>query len=161
MIRNFRRLYPNANAFHLSGKTVLDSRMAYLNEAVHMGLPGISEFQICRALGIPASLSPVIGRFLPAELASVRLTLCSDEIAMGLPAVGTTLSSREPSTGGRAALAAIVCHGFMAYQDAVQHYAQALANWAMQPTASTSAAAPWGQGKKRRKNHGNVRSDRG
>lgn len=48
VIRDFRRLYPNANAFHLSGKTVLDSRMTYRNEAVHMGLPGISEFQLWR-----------------------------------------------------------------------------------------------------------------
>ena len=38
--------------------------------------------QICRALGIPASLSPVTGRFLPAELPTVRLTLFSDELAM-------------------------------------------------------------------------------
>lgn len=48
VIRHFRQLFPDANAFHLSGKTVLDSGMTYRNEAVHMGLPGISEFQIWR-----------------------------------------------------------------------------------------------------------------
>lgn len=35
-------------AFHMSGKTVLDSGMAYRNPAVSMGLPGMSEYQIWR-----------------------------------------------------------------------------------------------------------------
>lgn len=48
VIRDFRQLFPDANAFHLSGKTALDSGMTYRNEAVYMGLPGISEFQIWR-----------------------------------------------------------------------------------------------------------------
>ena len=48
MIADFRREYPEANAFHLSGKSVLDSGMIYRNEEVSMGLPGISEFQIWR-----------------------------------------------------------------------------------------------------------------
>lgn len=48
MIENFRREYPAAHAFHLSGKTVLDSGMTYRNEEVSMGLPGISEFQVWR-----------------------------------------------------------------------------------------------------------------
>ena len=48
VIRRFRRELPQANAFHLSGKTVLDSGMTYRNEEVSMGLPGISEFQVWR-----------------------------------------------------------------------------------------------------------------
>lgn len=48
MIADFRREYPAARAFHLSGKSVLDSGMIYRNEEVSMGLPGISEFQIWR-----------------------------------------------------------------------------------------------------------------
>lgn len=48
VIRRFRRELPQANAFHLSGKTVLDSGMTYRNEKVNMGLPGISEFQLWR-----------------------------------------------------------------------------------------------------------------
>ena len=48
MIEDFRREYPDAHAFHLSGKSVLDSGMTYRNEEVSMGLPGISEFQVWR-----------------------------------------------------------------------------------------------------------------
>ena len=48
VIRRFRRELPQATAFHLSGKTVLDSGMTYRNEKVSMGLPGISEFQLWR-----------------------------------------------------------------------------------------------------------------
>lgn len=48
MIADFRREYPSARAFHLSGKSVLDSGMTYRNEEVSMGLPGISEFQVWR-----------------------------------------------------------------------------------------------------------------
>lgn len=48
MIADFRAEYPAARAFHLSGKSVLDSGMLYRNEEVSMGLPGISEFQIWR-----------------------------------------------------------------------------------------------------------------
>lgn len=48
MIEDFRREYPDAHAFHLSGKSVLDSGMIYRNEEVSMGLPGISEFQVWR-----------------------------------------------------------------------------------------------------------------
>ena len=48
MIADFRREYPAARAFHLSGKSVLDSGMIYRNEEVSMGLPGISEFQVWR-----------------------------------------------------------------------------------------------------------------
>ncbi len=45
-IRDIRAVCPSANAFHLSGKKVLDSGMVYRNEAVNMGMPGISEFQV-------------------------------------------------------------------------------------------------------------------
>lgn len=48
MIADFRREYPLSRAFHLSGKTVLDSGMTYRNAEVSMGLPGISEFQVWR-----------------------------------------------------------------------------------------------------------------
>ena len=48
VIRDFRREYPLSRAFHLSGKTVLDSGMTYRNAEVSMGLPGISEFQVWR-----------------------------------------------------------------------------------------------------------------
>lgn len=48
MIADFRREYPDACAFHLSGKSILDSGMAYRNAEVSMGLPGISEFQVWR-----------------------------------------------------------------------------------------------------------------
>ncbi len=45
-IRDIRAACPGANAFHLSGKTVLDSGMVYRNQEVNMGMPGISEFQV-------------------------------------------------------------------------------------------------------------------
>lgn len=48
VISLFRRDFPAAKAFHLSGKAVLDSGMTYRNSEVSMGLPGISEFQIWR-----------------------------------------------------------------------------------------------------------------
>ncbi len=48
VIQDLRRAYPTACAFHLSGKRVLDSGMAYRNSEVNMGLPGISEFQVWR-----------------------------------------------------------------------------------------------------------------
>ncbi len=46
VIRDIRKEYPRADAFHLSGKTVLDSCMVYRNQEVCMGMPGISEFQV-------------------------------------------------------------------------------------------------------------------
>lgn len=48
VIRDLRREHPAACAFHLSGKRVLDSGMAFRNSEVNMGLPGISEFQVWR-----------------------------------------------------------------------------------------------------------------
>ncbi len=35
-----------ANAFHLSGKQILDSRMTFRRQGVPMGLPGFSEFEV-------------------------------------------------------------------------------------------------------------------
>lgn len=37
-----------AHAFHMSGKKVLESGMRYRNERVHMGIEGMSEFEIYR-----------------------------------------------------------------------------------------------------------------
>ena len=37
-----------AHAFHMSGKKILSSGMRYRNEHVHMGLDGISEFELYR-----------------------------------------------------------------------------------------------------------------
>ena len=37
-----------AHAFHMSGKKVLPSGMRYRNERVHMGIEGMSEFEIYR-----------------------------------------------------------------------------------------------------------------
>ena len=48
VVADFRREYPASRAFHLSGKTVLDSGMVYRNAEVSMGLPSISEFQVWR-----------------------------------------------------------------------------------------------------------------
>lgn len=44
------QLYPltKATAYHMSGKTTLDSRMRYRKENVNMGLSGISEYEIWR-----------------------------------------------------------------------------------------------------------------
>ena len=41
----------HAGSFHMSGKQKLDSGMAYRNERVNMGLPGLSEFEIFRTDG--------------------------------------------------------------------------------------------------------------
>ncbi len=45
-IRALRQECPELNAFHMSGKEVLESGMEYRNEEVNMGMPGISEFQV-------------------------------------------------------------------------------------------------------------------
>lgn len=47
-ISRFLGFCPGAASFHMSGKEVLPSGMAYRNGLVNMGLPGISEFQIWR-----------------------------------------------------------------------------------------------------------------
>lgn len=45
-IAAFRQLYPHACAFHLSGKTDVDSGMGFRRQGVPMGLPGLDEWHI-------------------------------------------------------------------------------------------------------------------
>lgn len=47
-IRALRQACPLFTSFHMSGKTVVESGMAYRKEGVPMGLPGLSEFEIWR-----------------------------------------------------------------------------------------------------------------
>lgn len=44
VIRMFRSSCPGARAFHMSGKTELESRMIFRREGVPMGLPGLDEW---------------------------------------------------------------------------------------------------------------------
>ena len=46
VIREFRQEMPAACAFHMSGKTELESRMRFRREGVPMGLPGLDEWHI-------------------------------------------------------------------------------------------------------------------
>ena len=46
VIREFRASYPNARAFHMSGKMELESAMGFRREGVPMGLPGLDEWHI-------------------------------------------------------------------------------------------------------------------
>lgn len=46
VIRQFRQRYPTARAFHMSGKTELESGMVFRREGVPMGLPGLDEWHI-------------------------------------------------------------------------------------------------------------------
>jgi copper homeostasis protein len=46
VIRDFRREYPAAKAFHMSGKTELPSGMIFRREGVPMGIPGLDEWHI-------------------------------------------------------------------------------------------------------------------
>ena len=46
VIRDFRRNMPGYRAFHMSGKTELESRMQFRREGVPMGLPGLDEWHI-------------------------------------------------------------------------------------------------------------------
>ena len=46
VIRRFRQNMPGANAFHMSGKTELESQMVFRREGVPMGLPGLDEWHI-------------------------------------------------------------------------------------------------------------------
>jgi len=46
VIEAFRREYPNAGAFHMSGKTEVESGMRFRREGVPMGLPGLDEWHI-------------------------------------------------------------------------------------------------------------------
>ena len=45
-IRHFRSRYPQAQAFHMSGKKELESGMIFRRVGVHMGLPGLDEWHI-------------------------------------------------------------------------------------------------------------------
>ena len=45
-ITAFRNRFPEATAFHLSGKTEIESSMAFRREGVPMGLPGLDEWHI-------------------------------------------------------------------------------------------------------------------
>lgn len=46
VIRHFRQTVPGAAAFHMSGKTQVESRMRFRREGVPMGLPGLDEWHI-------------------------------------------------------------------------------------------------------------------
>ena len=46
VIRSFRTQFPGARAFHMSGKTELESGMRFRREGVPMGLPGLDEWHI-------------------------------------------------------------------------------------------------------------------
>lgn len=46
VIRQFRRKFSQARAFHMSGKTELESSMVFRREGVPMGLPGLDEWHI-------------------------------------------------------------------------------------------------------------------
>ena len=46
VIRQFRAEFPGARAFHMSGKTEMESGMIFRKEGVPMGLPGFDEWHI-------------------------------------------------------------------------------------------------------------------
>lgn len=46
VITAFRKALPGARAFHMSGKTMLESGMLFRREGVPMGLPGLDEWHI-------------------------------------------------------------------------------------------------------------------
>ena len=46
VIQQFREQYPKACAFHMSGKTEMESSMRFRREGVPMGLPGLDEWHI-------------------------------------------------------------------------------------------------------------------
>ena len=46
VIAAFRERYPQSRAFHMSGKTEIESRMRFRREGVPMGLPGLDEWHI-------------------------------------------------------------------------------------------------------------------
>lgn len=45
-IAHFRNRFPNARAFHMSGKMELESGMVFRRAGVPMGLPGLDEWHI-------------------------------------------------------------------------------------------------------------------
>ena len=46
VIRKFREVFPEAEAFHMSGKCEIESGMVFRREGVPMGLPGLDEWHI-------------------------------------------------------------------------------------------------------------------
>ena len=46
VIRLFRNRFPAASAFHMSGKTELESGMRFRREGIPMGIPGFDEWHI-------------------------------------------------------------------------------------------------------------------
>ena len=46
VIRKFRETFPEAEAFHMSGKCEIESGMVFRREGVPMGLPGLDEWHI-------------------------------------------------------------------------------------------------------------------
>ena len=46
VIRKFREAFPEAEAFHMSGKCEIESGMVFRREGVPMGLPGLDEWHI-------------------------------------------------------------------------------------------------------------------
>ena len=46
VITRFRETFPTARAFHMSGKTEIESGMVFRREGVPMGLPGLDEWHI-------------------------------------------------------------------------------------------------------------------
>lgn len=46
VIRQFRKALPGVRAFHMSGKTEIESAMRFRREGVPMGLPGLDEWHI-------------------------------------------------------------------------------------------------------------------
>ena len=46
VIQAFRREFPQAQAFHMSGKTEIESAMIFRREGVPMGIPGFDEWHI-------------------------------------------------------------------------------------------------------------------
>lgn len=46
VIKEFLTKYPKANAFHMSGKTEIESGMIYRKKGVPMGLPGLDEWHL-------------------------------------------------------------------------------------------------------------------
>ena len=46
VIRNFRQHFPQAAAFHMSGKTEIESGMVFRRQGIPMGIPGFDEWHI-------------------------------------------------------------------------------------------------------------------
>lgn len=64
VIKHFREVYPNANAFHASCKADVQSAMQFRREGVPMGLPGFDEWSIQRTSesAVAAAKEALLGR---------------------------------------------------------------------------------------------------